>query len=73
MKIESRSTSWGIELNVDVVTENIYNGNQEEIKETIDNLLNVSIDLIYKLKNNTGLTEDLASRLEYVINEIESV
>lgn len=73
MKITTRYASWGIELKTDVVSEDIHNSSQQEFQETILNFLEVSTDLLRKIKDNDSLVDDLVSRIEYVINEVEEL
>lgn len=73
MKITTRNASWGIELKTDVVSEDIHNSSQQELQETILNFLEVSTDLLRKIKDNDTVVDDLVSILEYIVNEVEEI
>ena len=52
MKLETRTASWGVEVKVDKVSEEIYNKSQEEIKETIINFLEATKDIAWLTEND---------------------
>lgn len=72
MKITTRKAVWGIELKNDTVTEEISYSNQIELKETIINFLEATIDMA-NLLDFEEFKEEIIYKIDSVLNRLEDI
>jgi len=72
MKIQTRTSSWGIELSNDTVKEEIIRSNQIELKETIINFLEASYSMA-NLLDSDYFKKNITRKMESCINILEKM